>query len=290
MMRPEDTLVDIAKLIFERHATQDVRVSNSKNSMPLDEVVAALRLYAPNSAGTVLQRSSLTLACAQQIFPFLLEVIISLGYTLPPVLPIGAVCNGEGDASAAHQLKTLLDATGSDKAASHDYHLLYGKILQDGLEIRSIFEVGLGTNNESLVSNMGATGKPGASLRAFRDYCPQALVFGGDVDREILFSEERIQTFFVDQTDRNSFTEIDKIIPDDLDLFIDDGLHAPHANIVALGFGLRKIRLGGWVVIEDIVDDALPFWRAVGAILPETYRPAIYLARGGILFAAQRIK
>ena len=55
----------------------------------------------------------------------------------------------------------------------------------------NIFEVGLGTNNVDVPSNMGKDGKPGASLRAWRDYFPNA-----DIDTRILFKEDKIQTFY----------------------------------------------------------------------------------------------
>ena len=78
----------------------------------------------------------------------------------------------------------------------------------DKNNIRNIFEIGLGTNYKNIVSNMGINGKPGASLRAFRDYCPNASVFGADIDKRILFEEERIKTFYVDQTDPVTFDPI----------------------------------------------------------------------------------
>ena len=36
--------------------------------------------------------------------------------------------------------------------------------------IKNVFECGIGTNNIKLVSNMGINGKPGASLRVWKEY------------------------------------------------------------------------------------------------------------------------
>ena len=44
-------------------------------------------------------------------------------------------------------------------------------------------------------------GKPGASLRVWRDYFPNAIIYGADIDKDILFAEERIKTFYIDQLD-----------------------------------------------------------------------------------------
>ena len=43
---------------------------------------------------------------------------------------------------------------------------------------------------------MNINGKPGASLRAWRDYFENALIYGADIDKNILFKENRINTFF----------------------------------------------------------------------------------------------
>jgi cephalosporin hydroxylase len=147
----------------------------------------------------------------------------------------------------------------------------------------------MGTNNPDVVSNMGAFGKPGASLRAFRDFLPNAKVYGADIDRRILFTEDRIETFFVDQTEPAAFVELDKSIPSDLDLIIDDGLHSPNANIYTMQFALPKIKVGGWFVIEDIALQALPVWEVVAALLPDRYEPYIYRAASTIVFAVKRI-
>ena len=71
-------------------------------------------------------------------------------------------------------------------------------------EISNLLEIGLGSNNTDLVSSMGKEGKPGASLRAFRDFCINAEVIGADIDKRILFKEDRIKTFYVDQTNNSS--------------------------------------------------------------------------------------
>ena len=50
----------------------------------------------------------------------------------------------------------------------------------------------------------GVDGKPLASLRAWRDYFKNAKIFGADVDKDCLFNEDRIKTFYVDQSDKDS--------------------------------------------------------------------------------------
>jgi hypothetical protein len=78
--------------------------------------------------------------------------------------------------AAATKLKALFDEHGSDKANVHGYHPLYAAILDDPSAALSVLEIGLGTNNTDVASNMGAAGRPGASVRAFRDFLPNAAI------------------------------------------------------------------------------------------------------------------
>ena len=152
------------------------------------------------------------------------------------------------------ELGALFRKHGSDKASAHDYYRVYGSILgRRRLEPLNILEIGLGTNNIDIPSNMGPSGRPGASLRAFRDWAPNAQIYGADVDRRILFSEDRIQTEWVDQTDPDSLAALRaKFANRTFDLIIDDGLHLPHANMNTITYLLPLMSERGTFVVEDI--------------------------------------
>jgi hypothetical protein len=148
--------------------------------------------------------------------------------------------------------------------------------LEQPENVMHICEIGIGTNNSDVVSTIGRSGVLGASLRAFRDYCPNALVVGGDVDPRIMFKENRIKTIVVDQTDIVGLKEALNSTKLEFDLFIDDGLHSPNANLASLIAGLDVIKRGGWIVIEDIPERGLIFWRLVANLLPQTYQVGIF--------------
>jgi hypothetical protein len=119
--------------------------------------------------------------------------------------------------------------------------------------IRRVFECGLGTNNPNLPSNMGTEGRPGASLRVWKDYFPNAMIFGADIDPTILFEEERIKTFYVDQTSKNSIDELWRQIElSDFQLMIDDGLHNFEAGICLFENAISKLAANGYYIIEDV--------------------------------------
>ena len=75
-----------------------------------------------------------------------------------------------------------------------------------------------------------------------------------------------------------------------VDLVIDDGLHSPNANIASLEFGLKIIKVGGWVVLEDISDKSISVWQTVSALLPNTFEPHIFSTDWTIIFAVKRLK
>tara|TARA_B100000161_G_scaffold215699_1_gene160620 strand:- start:13 stop:855 length:843 start_codon:yes stop_codon:yes gene_type:complete len=187
------------------------------------------------------------------------------------------------------KLGELFEYYGSDKSVTHDYHKLYGEILSNFDSIEKIFEIGLGTNNLDVVSSMGRKGKPGASLRAFRDACNSAQIIGADFDKRILFSEERINCFFVDQTDLNTFNQLTDKIGDNYDLMIDDGLHAPNANLHSLNFFLSKIKIGGYAVIEDISSNSKEIWKLTSALLPLNFNGALIKTKLTYVYVVKRI-
>lgn len=266
----------------------EIRDPNS-GAMRLN-ILKTFPLYRPNSSGTFKDRASLTIQTINQIFPCLSSLLKSLNRKLLPVDDITTFPKTDKDHISVNELKKLFDFYGSDKANYHSYHFLFGTILRDKEDIKFIFEIGLGTNHTDVVSNMNWWGKPGASLRAFRDYCVNAEIYGGDIDKRILFKDNRIQTFFIDQTNPATFDDLLTKIPTGFDLVIDDGLHSPDANINSLRFGLEIVKKGGWVVIEDIGNDAISLWQVVAALLPQQYKPYLFKdAERSIVFAVKRL-
>jgi hypothetical protein len=154
-------------------------------------------------------------------------------------------------------LTDLMNYYGSDKGGfnkDHNFSDYYSTIFFDKKNnIKNILEVGLGTNNTKVPSNMGLKGKPLASLRAWRDYFSSANVYGADIDKEILKDEERIKTYYVDQTSPSSISELFKNIGNiNFDIIIDDGLHEYNANICLFENSFKFLSTKGIYVIEDV--------------------------------------
>jgi len=269
------------------------RLERLRNTHPSDRGVTSLNLirefplYRANMDGSYRLKAQIASQSINNTIPFLSQLCEGLGLPLMTVISIEAFAKDETTRAASLSLGDCFNRHGSDKSSLHDYHWLYGSILQHPEAISSILEIGLGTNNPSVPSNMGVDGKPGASLRSWKDYCKNAVIYGADIDRNILFQEERIETYLVDQTDHASFASLAAKIPERLDLIVDDGLHAVDANVQTLSFALQRLKPLGWVVIEDIAIASQPLWQLVAALLPSTFQSAFIIAKNGCLFAVQ---
>ena len=152
---------------------------------------------------------------------------------------------------------------GSDKGRLHNYTTVYSALFKERSDqpLR-VFELGLGTNNPDAPSSMGVFGSPGASLRGWRELFPHALVYGADIDRGILFQEDRIKTFYCDQLDQSSIRELwsHPDLQGGADIIIEDGLHTLEANASFLDGSLHHLRPGGIYVAEDIAWNHVDEW------------------------------
>jgi hypothetical protein len=244
-------------------------------------VTAVFPAYEVTGAGSHALRMKLTIQTINQM-PDALRMLVE---TLSPKQPRPIVNVDEFAAGTSQQgadaIKALFDRYGSDKGGSHQYHKIYSTILSKPDAVTKVLEIGLGTNNTDVLSNMGPKGQPGASLRAFRDYCVNTQVFGADFDKRVLFEEDRIKTYYVDQTKFATLQELGDKIGSGFDLMIDDGLHAPNANVYSLTLFLGLLKPHGWAVIEDISETTLDQWHIVSAILPDHFKPQIVKCGSG---------
>ena len=164
------------------------------------------------------------------------------------------------------ELDKLCDLYGSDKGYldisnriffnnwhPHTYTDVYSSMFDHCKDnIKHVFECGIGTNT-SLISGMGDQYKPGASLRVWRDYFKNAEILGVDIDKNILFTDDRIQSNYADQLNPATINEMwDKFNNIEFDLMIDDGLHTYEAGVTLFENSFHKLKTNGIYVIEDV--------------------------------------
>jgi hypothetical protein len=174
----------------------------------------------------------------------------------------------------------IMDKHKSDKASKpdwvdyggHNYTRFYSQIFS-GFRNKfiNLFELGIGTNNTSIPCNMGEYGTPGASLRGWKEYFQDSNIYGADIDVNILFQEERIQTLFCDQTNSEEIKYMWDKFGKKMDIIIDDGYHDFSANLTFLKNSLFNLNPGGYYIVEDITKSDLFKWVREVTVLEREY-------------------
>jgi hypothetical protein len=118
-----------------------------------------------------------------------------------------------------------------------------------------VFEMGIGHTNLDFTCNMGhiPNYRPGSSLRGWREFFPNATIYGADVYEEAVHQarEEGIQTFYCNQLEPFEINSVFKDLPM-MDIIIDDGYHVFEANKIFFESSIKYLAPNGIFVIEDI--------------------------------------
>lgn len=133
------------------------------------------------------------------------------------------------------------------------YEALFDPIRQS---VQSLLEIGIGTN-ELMQPLCGPSYVPGNSLRMWRDFFPQARIHGIDIEPSVLFTDERITTSLVNQSDPSSLSSLNS----QYDIIIDDGSH--QIEDILITFNALQTQVTRYYIIEDIR------WHLVPQLPPE---------------------
>lgn len=153
-------------------------------------------------------------------------------------------------------LDNLIEYYGSDKNLS-SYNLVYGELLNTiRNNVTNVLEIGIGSllqnNRYSFSGNTSyyPDYKPGGSLRVWRDYFPNALIHGVDIEEDCRISEDRIQTFIFPSMDLQSCK--DHLYQHKYDVIIDDGDHSAISQLITFKNLAPLLKEGGLYFIEDL--------------------------------------
>jgi hypothetical protein len=163
------------------------------------------------------------------------------------------------------ELAEIMTKYGSDKGSglSHDfiihnikspnlvchnytffYELLFEKYKNNSI---NIFEMGIGVPL--------CMGSLAGSLKGWAEYFPYSKIYSADIDKENLYSDDRITSYYVNQENKDSIIELWK--NQDLhntlfDIIIDDGPHTYTSNYLFYINSIHKLKQNGIYIIEDI--------------------------------------
>ena len=251
-------------------------------------LVKNFEIFTPSSAGNFKLLGYHTKNGINKIFPIISKLLSLLKIKIK-IISVERFAKNMNMQKNTKLIKSYFNKYQSDKSKVHNYHLIYGSLFKKKNNFKKVLEIGLGTDNEKLISNMGSLGKPGASIRAFRDFFQKAKIYGADIDKNILFKEEKIKTFYVDQTDLKSLGRLYKNVGSNFDLIIDDGLHASYANINMIVGSLKHLKKNGYLVVEDIPYRTLNIWEVVNLILSKSHQTKLVRTKRALVFIIKKI-
>jgi hypothetical protein len=159
----------------------------------------------------------------------------------------------------------------SDKCPQiyHTYSESYHDILSPmRLKAKNILEIGIGTP-ELMTEIAGDEYKVGASLYAWRDYFYTANIHAIDIDKTVLFEDDRIKTYYADQSSAFSLLNAVTAIGTTLDFIIDDGSHILDHQILTLRTLLPYLTVDGIYIVEDVQRKSL---NHLIATIPKGYK------------------
>jgi hypothetical protein len=140
---------------------------------------------------------------------------------------------------------------GTDKCPQNKHHFTefyYSMFSDRKYDVKKVVEIGIGKlllRDEWQII--------GASLRMWRDFFPNAFVYGADIDKELLFDDERIHAVYCDQTREYDLERLVAVTGNDVDLFVDDGLHSWESQVFTANIIVPLLKSGSIYVIEDVI-------------------------------------
>ena len=145
----------------------------------------------------------------------------------------------------------LAEKYGADKCPKigHMYTPFYYEYLKDKKHtFKKILEVGVGNHRQiKLIPN----GVIGASIRMWRDFFPNAMVYGADIAPECIFEDERIKTFHCDELKEEEILNLVKNTGTDIDLVVDDACHHFHNQVFLFTHLMPLLKKEVIYIVED---------------------------------------
>ena len=128
----------------------------------------------------------------------------------------------------------------------HNYTYFYNQLFNEYRHLPiKIFEMGVGV--PSCMSSWAG------SLKGWNEYFLNSTVFSADFDKNYLYNDDRIHSFYVNQESKESIKELwKKLSNESFDLIIDDGPHTYTSNILFFKESFYKLKDKGLYIIEDV--------------------------------------
>jgi len=150
------------------------------------------------------------------------------------------------------ELCLLGEKYGADKAPqiAHTYTPYYYEFLKfRKYGTKKVLEFGVGNFNQ--ISKWQAT-VIGASLKMWRDFFPNAWVYGADWCKESIIQDERLSTYYANLDIEADILKVLEQTGTDLDLIVDDASHHWRQQVLLAATVIPRLTSKDWIyIIED---------------------------------------
>lgn len=129
------------------------------------------------------------------------------------------------------------------------------------LDVQKVLEIGI-CGYRDIPNNV-----IGASLFAWRDYFPNAQIYGVDNDSRFVFNDQhRITTLCADAYSPVQMHEVMEQFGGDFDMIVDDAVHDPEPQLALMNFLAPYLKQDGRYFVEEAcpykVDGPTNYWFA----------------------------
>jgi hypothetical protein len=179
-------------------------------------------------------------------------------------------------------LEELFTKYGTDKGIWGYTPYYEALMLEQRLEVKKVLEIGI-CGHRDIPNNV-----VGASLFCWRDYFPNATIYGVDNDPRFVFNDQqRIITRCADAYNPVQMHEVMEQFGGDFDMVVDDAVHDPIPQVALFNFLIPFLRPEGLYFMEDVCpyklldDDLSVMYRDmqghIGVSAAKTHKPEVML-------------
>lgn len=143
---------------------------------------------------------------------------------------------------------------GTDKCPKirHSYTPFYYELFRDRRRrVKKLLEIGIGFKRKEKGKQYELY-QVGASLMMWRDFFPNAEIYGIDIHPDTFIKGERLHTYYCDQSNKEQLEALIREIGSDIDIVIDDGSHIHQHQVISARVLMPLLQKDVAYLIEDV--------------------------------------
>jgi len=173
-------------------------------------------------------------------------------------------------------LNNLANKYRLDKVLTHNYIPGYEKMFKYiRYKIKNLLEIGIGSVENNQMRHVSSRGyQTGNSLKCWKEYFPNAHIYGIDIYAHSELNKDRIMTFVANQNNDQDLKSVIDQINAPLDIIIDDGSHEGKHQVFSFMYLHKYLSSNGIYIIEDIQPQNIPGFEDL-SIFPDDFKEYI---------------